>query len=270
MRKIDFTVLMTTYLKDDSEQLKKSILSIYNNTIQPKDFVLIIDGQIGNKSHKIINEFKYSKGLKIYSLNKNSGLAVALNYGLEKIKTEWVARADADDVNTEDRFEKQINFIKENNNKIDLFGSAIKEFDDNNETLIRSTPTSEKDIKKFIKRRNPFNHMTVMFKLNKVLEVGGYPSLLKMQDYALWSKLLANKIKVKNMKDILVYVSGGKNLIKRRGGINYVISEIKLQYYLYSENLKTMNDAIFDGLIRSSIFILPFFIRKVIYRKILR
>ena len=72
------------------------------------------------------------------------------------------------------------------------------------------------------------------------------------------------------MKDILVHVSGGKNLIKRRGGVNYVISEIKLQYYLYSENLKTMNDAIFDGLIRSSIFILPFFIRKVIYRKILR
>jgi glycosyltransferase involved in cell wall biosynthesis len=268
MNNVDFTVLISTYWNDDEERLKKALSSIYNNTIKPKEIILIIDGDIKGESMKVVNEFKKRKDFISYKLTKNIGLAQALNFGLKKVTTEWVARADADDINLSYRFEKQINFLKENN-KIDLFGSAIKEISDDG-YFIRSTPLTENEIIKYAKKRNPFNHMTVMFRLNKILEVGGYPDLLKMQDYALWAKLISKKIRVKNMSEVLVHVSGGSNLIRRRGGLNYVMSEIKLQYYLYTNNIKKLHNALFDCFQRSIIFLLPFYFRKIIYEKFLR
>ena len=268
MNKPDFSVLMCTYLKDESRQLELAIQSIYENTLQPKEVVLIIDGDIKDCSQKIIDNFRNKKGLIYFKNKKNIGLAKSLNFGLTKITTEWVARADADDINLKYRFEKQINFLKKND-KLDLFGSAIKEISNEGDT-IRHSPLSENEIIKYVKKRNPFNHMTVFFKLKKIVELGGYPNLSKMQDYALWALLINKKCKVKNMSDVLVHVNGGSKLIKRRGGLSYTMSEIKLQYYLYNNRLKKLHYAIFDGLIRSSVFLLPFSIRKIIYQKILR
>ena len=47
-------------------------------------------------------------------LNKNMGLAYALNYGLELCTHDWVFRMDVDDVCAKDRFSKQIEIISLN------------------------------------------------------------------------------------------------------------------------------------------------------------
>ncbi|WP_235977951.1 glycosyltransferase [Proteus mirabilis] len=73
---------------------------------------------------------------------------------------------DTDDICLPDRFEKQIQFIK-NNPDISLLGSSTEEFDENMENSFgyRTNPTEHNAIVNYAKKkRNPFNHMTVAFK----------------------------------------------------------------------------------------------------------
>ena len=43
---------------------------------------------------------------------------------------------------------------------------------------------------KSIIKRNPINHVTVMFKKDSILEVGNYENLPYFEDYYLWCKLI--------------------------------------------------------------------------------
>ena len=44
MNNRDFSVLMSVYLKENSQYLKDSIDSIFNNTIVPSELIIIEDG----------------------------------------------------------------------------------------------------------------------------------------------------------------------------------------------------------------------------------
>lgn len=46
--------------------------------------------------------------------------------------------------------------------------------------------------------------MTVVFRKNEILAVGGYQDHLFMEDYNLWLRLLAAGYELRNIKDILV------------------------------------------------------------------
>ena len=69
---------------------------------------------------------------------------------------------------------------------------------------------------------------TIAFKTRDIIELGGYPDLYLKEDYGLWAKVVASGKPVKNLDSVLVTATAGSDMIKRRGGVNYVISEIKL------------------------------------------
>ena len=108
MKKIKFTLLMCTYKKDNALILEKAIKSIYENTIIPDEFILTIDGPIPEENDKVIKKLSKEFPLKLNYLRVNIGLAKALNKSLEMVKTEWIARADSDDINLSERFSIQI------------------------------------------------------------------------------------------------------------------------------------------------------------------
>ena len=60
--------------------------------------------------------------LKLNYLSINIGLAKALNKSLEMVKTEWIARADSDDISLSERFSIQI--IQARNDH-DIIGSLV-------------------------------------------------------------------------------------------------------------------------------------------------
>ena len=104
MKISSFTILMCTYFKDDPYLLEKSIESVFKNSIKPNYFILTIDGPIPKLNEKIINKISRKYTIQLNVLEKNIGLALALNNALSLVKTEWVARADSDDINLKDRF----------------------------------------------------------------------------------------------------------------------------------------------------------------------
>ena len=121
-----------------------------------------------------------------------------------------------------------------------------------------------------MKTRNPFNHMSVAFRRNLALKLGGYPKIELREDYGLWASMLASGAKSKNIKDILVHASAGNKMFKRRKGGAIINAEITLQSHLVKTNMSSLHEAILFGFLRIMSFKLPKSLIKIIYVNILR
>ena len=155
-----FSVLMSLYAKERPEYLRQSLDSVFNQTFQPNEVVLVLDGPITCELKSVVDEFesKYST-LKIVPLAENRGLGKALNEGLKQCSFDLVARMDTDDVCKRNRFEIQIKYM-EDHPEIDLCSSWIEEFEESpeNVTSTKTLPETYEEISSYIKKRNPINH----------------------------------------------------------------------------------------------------------------
>lgn len=223
MEKPKFSVLMSVYYKETSSNLKIALDSVINQTLIPNEIVLVEDGKLTPELYDLIDSYKKKYPFfKTLSLKKNSGLGIALNEGLKKCKYEYVARMDSDDCSTKDRFKKQIDFFIENSD-YDVVGSNITEYDSElvNITSKKEVPETDIEIKKYLKRRNPFNHMTVMYKKSSVLSVNSYEDCPFFEDYYLWCRMSKKGCKFYNIQERLVNVRAGIYMINKRGGLAY-------------------------------------------------
>ena len=267
-----FCVLMPVYSKDSALLFKEAITSVMSNSLQPDQFIIVADGPLTIDLLRVIQKVNsdYMNFIEIIMLPKNLGLSGALNEGLKRVRFPWVARADADDFNLPNRFQDMAKLLALNP-KLELMSSSILEIDERkNPVCIRRVPETESEIRKFIKYRNPFNHMAVVYSLSAVLACGGYPKVHLMEDYALWSIMIAQGARVGNSHDILVHATAGSNMYKRRAGLLYVKSEIDIQKILVRNGFKSILNGFISGFFRSIIFISPNFIRALTYTTLLR
>lgn len=223
---------MSIYHKELPQYFEACMRSIwYEQSLKPDEIVLVKDGSLTTDLESVIEKWQSELGkvLVVVSLEKNVGLGKALNIGLSNCSNEWVFRMDTDDICIRDRFKKQINFIKAHPD-ISLLSGQIEEFNGSveNVTGIKSVPQTHNEILKFSKTRNPFNHMAMAYKKSSIESVGGYQHHLYMEDYNLWLRLLSAGFKAANLKDTLVIVRAGQDMIKRRKGKVYVNSEWQL------------------------------------------
>ncbi len=265
------TVLMSVYKNDKPDLLVKAVQSCFENSLPPNKFILVIDGELPSKTEDAVNTLISRYDIKSIKLQQNVGLARALNIGLTHVDTDWVARADADDYNKPKRFETQRAALEKHGFTLDIIGTAIEEIDsEGNLVAIRRTATEHDKILNYIKARNPFNHMTVIFRTSKALEAGGYPNIFLKEDYALWAKMLAQGAKSANIDSPLVIASAGRDMFKRRGGVKYALAEIELQRHLIKLGLKSSYMGFIHGVLRSTIFVMPSKMREIFYLKFLR
>jgi glycosyltransferase involved in cell wall biosynthesis len=266
-----FSVLMAVYRGDQAELFCSAVISVMSNDLLPNQFLIVIDGPLSNLLEDAVIRLNSEYPLiQFIRLPENKGLAQALNVGLREVKYSWVVRADADDINLPMRFSTLAKTVFENP-KLQLLGSAILEVDqDNKPVAIRDVPCSEDEIRRFVKLRCPFNHMSTAYRLDAVLACGGYPDIYLKEDYGLWCHFLALHFQVMNVKDVLVHASAGINMYQRRGGWRYAQSEWKIQVLLINSDLKSIFRGFIDGLLRTGFFLLPAELRGFIYIKLLR
>ena len=214
---------------------------------------------------------KFPNKLDIISLQINEGLGNALKIGLLECEFEYVARVDSDDINRSDRFELQINeFIR--NKDLDILGSHIYEFEENivNIKSKRKVPTKHNEIYRYQKFRDSFNHMTVMFNKNKVLQSGNYVHCPLMEDSLLWSKMLINKAVTSNIDDYLVYARIDSGMHKRRGGYKYFMNYKNARKQILKTGFINSWEYHISIFIQLPLALSPNFLRKIIYKYLLR
>ena len=129
---------------------------------------------------------------------------------------------DTDDIAREDRFEKQLKMF-ERHPKLDICGSQIDEFEESPDVIVakRIVPVKHSEIAQYQKRRDAFNHMTVMFKKSAVLNAGNYKTCPLMEDTYLWVRMLQSGARCANIDEPLVFARIGNDMFDRRGGWQY-------------------------------------------------
>ena len=266
----DFSVLISVYNQEEPEYLNLALESIFKQTLIPREVILVKDGTLTRFLDEVVNFWeKREKGiLRVFQLKENVGLAKALNFGLKYCSCEIVARMDSDDIAVKNRFEKQIVFMKEK--QIDISGAYIEERDEKMKHIFgeRKVPLSHEDIIRYFRWRNPMNHVTVMFKKNAVLAVGGYPEeLRKLQDYGLWGKMIMAGCKFGNIPETLVLVRTGDDFICRRGGLGYFKYEVAVLRYMRRIRYIGFLHFVANLLIRFLVRVSPVYLRAFLYGK---
>lgn len=235
-----FSVLMSLYLKEQPEYLSQCLESLSKQVLMASEIVCVYDGPIPEKLQNVISYWKDKLNIVVVTSKKNIGLGRALNLGLKHCSHNIVARMDTDDIAMADRFSCQIPIMFENE-KLAVLGSNIIEFEgvEQNPCGYRNVPENSVNIIKYSRYKNPFNHMTVVFKKNIINEVGGYTDHPLMEDYNLWLRVISCGYDVMNIQKPLVKARVGRDMLKRRSGIFYVRSEYQLA--LLKCNLKIQN-----------------------------
>ena len=220
----NFSVLMSVYAKEKPEYLGESLDSLLCQTVRPTEIVIVKDGPLTEELDALIASYveKEPSLYTIVPLPENRGLGLALREGMLHLRYELVARMDSDDVCRPDRFEKQLAAFAADP-ALDVVGSYTSEFEDTPDKIVshRTVPVDDAEIKRYQKRRDAFNHPSVMFKKSAVLKAGNYQHCPLMEDTLLWVHMIQAGAKCANIPEDLLYMRIGKGMYERRGGYAY-------------------------------------------------
>lgn len=267
-----YSVLMSVYAKDDSKFLNLAIQSMVTQTVPFEDMVIVCDGPLTDELNEVLEEWerKLDGKLCLHRLSKNSGLGLALAAGLPLCRCDIVARMDSDDISRSGRCELLLKKMAAQ--KLDLVGGSIEEFDREPGDMgsVRVVPLEKKDIDTWLKRRNPFNHVSVMFNRRAVQEAGGYQPFPWMEDYWLWVRMIACGCRCANISDVVVDVRTGDGMYARRSNVAYLKSQVRFFSELHELGLIGRLDQVKAITVRAIGTALPAGLVKAAYNKLLR
>lgn len=175
-------------MRNARRYLSSAINSVLQQSYGEFEFIIVDDGsddgsvqvveQIGDHRLKLVRQ-------------KACGVTEALNHGLSHAKGEFVARMDADDIALADRFEKQIAFLKQNEDVVAV-GSFVERIDEEGLPIaLGKWPTDHDEIdQQLLEGRGGLPHPTAMIRHSVLQSVGGYRSEYPVaQDKDLWLRL---------------------------------------------------------------------------------
>ena len=201
-----------------SQTLPKAIDSILAQTYENWELIMCDDCSTDN-TFAIAKEYqeKYPDKIILIQNETNSRLAYSLNHCLKYATGKYVARMDGDDISVPERFEKQVEFLKENP-EIDLVGTSMQRFSDEN-GMADIDYSAENPDYYTLKNRVPYHHATIMTYKSVYDNLNGYTvceRTIRGQDYDLWFRFYKAGFKGQNLKEALYLVREDAAAIRRR------------------------------------------------------
>lgn len=254
---------MSVYQRETVDNFVSAIDSVLNQSLPASEIILVKDGALYAELDNVIDAYmlEHKDVLKVVNSTENKGLGYALSVGVEACSYNVIARMDTDDICVAHRFERQIEFL-ESNPEYAVVGSNIQEFNNVPSDLGRYkvNPESHAELIKQIKLKSPFNHPSIFFKKDAVLNAGNYNGDLPLfEDYALFLRLWLNNAKFYNIQQPLLNFRVGTGIatIKRRSGFHYLKKEWR--FILYAKKIGAFNysDLIKYTLIKFPVRLLP-------------
>lgn len=184
--------------------------------------VLVVDDGSKEKPDETFLKQVYKNGRLFFEfLKRNSGVGVAANHGLatiEKMDYEFIGRLDCGDLCLENKFAKQLKYLKLDP-ELKLLGTWANYVTEQGEFLfVLKHPTSYEEIKKKMYLNSMFVNPSVVFRAEILKEVGNYPYEYRhaSQDYAFFFKVV-KKFKAENYPEALLdYVIEEKSISTKK------------------------------------------------------
>ena len=273
MDNMKFSVSMCVYGGDNAAHFDLALESVFNQSLAPDEVVLVVDGPVNDEINGVIQKYELQFDFfKVVRLEKNSGLGIARKVAMSECSYDLVILMDADDLCVPGRFEKQIQAFRDRPD-LSIVGGQIEEFigDENNIVGKRVVPENDEEIKEYMKRRCPLNHVTVAFRLSDVLKAGSYIDWYYNEDYYLWIRMAQAGMKFCNLPDTLVKVRVGNEMYQRRGGLKYFKSEEGIQRYMLKSGIINLSRYFKNVAVRFILqVLLPNWLRGWVFKKFAR
>ncbi len=230
-QQVKITVLMPVY--NSARYIHQSIKSILNQTYKDFEFLIIDDGSTDN-ADQIISGFKDSR--INYMKIEHRGTSAALNFGINTASGNWIARIDADDLNSPARLEKQAEFISANPD-FDIISSWSVYFKEPHKILFfLKEPTGHSDIHKYLNLHNPINSSSVIYKKNLVKKAKYNENFDAFEDFELFFRI-RDEVKFYNIPEFLSYTrmhAGSRTRVGSRQNIYNIINDYALKQLINS------------------------------------
>lgn len=169
--------------------VRRAIDSILRQTYS--DFELIVINDASTDGSAIVLDDINDPRIVRLTFEKNQGIVNSLNAGLAKARGRYIARMDADDIATPDRFTCQVAYLDQNRN-VCVVGSWIRGFGDVRHPYIHRYPISHAEIQANLLFESPLAHPSVMIRRDMLdrLEHLYSENFPYVEDWELWSRLV--------------------------------------------------------------------------------
>ena len=268
----EYSVVMAVYKNDRPEWFLQAIDSLLTQTVRSNDIIIVVDGPLTSELDNVLSGYEKHEEVSVIRLPENKGLGNALNVGIAQSSNELIGRMDADDISVSNRFELQLaEFAK--NPDLGILGGQIAEFIDMPDTITahRKVPVSYADIKRFAKRRSPFNHPTVMYKKSVIQKLGGYDiSAIRIEDYDLWLRALSQGVVCANISSVLLNYRATADTMQRRRTFMSLQNHIKARARFYKRGDIAFSDFMYGVSTQVALFVLPAGVANTIFDKVAR
>jgi GT2 family glycosyltransferase len=225
-------VIMSVYIKDSLDYLRKCLDSLYEQRYKSFDIYIQQDGPLEPLVDEyLVKELQEGRIKYLGKRSDNKGLAYSLNDLLRVVLREkytYIVRMDADDICSANRIGTLYDFMDKNND-IDVAGSYIVEFTDDSAIesgKVISYPLDHDQMKALFLRRGPLAHATAIFKYTFFEKVGFYSlNSIRNEDTLLWLNGFKAGCRFGNVPEVLYYVRYDIKCAARRVGFKKSFSD---------------------------------------------
>jgi glycosyltransferase involved in cell wall biosynthesis len=176
---------------DGARHLDEAIRSIVPDAFD--ELVIVDDGSTDETPHLLAAWAARDPRIVVVTLERNRGLAHALNRGLETARGQYIARHDADDVYVPGRIAAQAELLDRDRGVV-LVSTWFDIIDEQGRRTGTYRPAfSPEDVHYLLNFYNVLGgHAQVMYRREAALRAGGYAEEFStVEDYDLWRRLRA-------------------------------------------------------------------------------
>lgn len=268
-----YSVLMTVFKNDNPKFFREALQSIIYQTSAPNEIVIVKDGPITQVLQEVIDSVMLEQYVNVVQvqLDKNVGLGLALNAGIQIAKNDYLARMDADDISCPERCEKEMAEFEADPN-LDIVGCPVLEFSGCTANIVgkRDVPKSNEEIHQFVRRRDPFNHPTVIIKKDSLVHCGGYSNYRKNQDTDLWLRMLNSGCKGKNLQEALLYFRFDESTYRKRKNWKNTKTLLEIRRRALKNGYCSLADYLCVAVAQTGMFLMPLNLQHWVYKTFLR
>ncbi|HIF9279597.1 TPA: glycosyltransferase family 2 protein [Photobacterium damselae] len=207
--------------------ISKTIESVINQSFSNWEMIIVDDCSSDSTRDIVRNYANNDSRIKLVERQWNAGPAIARNVAIENAQGRYIAFLDSDDQWLNQKLEKQILFMQEND--IELSYSSYNKYDFNGNHLGVYKPPVKVNYNDMLKS-NRIGCLTAIYDSEKLGKVY-MPNISKRQDLGLWLRILKKVPYAYGMEEVLAdYLAVQPNSVSSNK-----INAAKYQWRLYRE-----------------------------------